>query len=259
VTRTEITIQNWLIPVATVVLWEVLGRAGLLPRYLTLPSAIMAALWELTQSGELLVDLGISLCRVSLGFAIGTFAGILLGLGAGFIPGVRHFFDPLVSFLFAIPKVAFLPIFLLLFGIGHASKIAIIAFSGFFPVFIAGRHAVLSVNPILLWAARNMGAPPRTVFFRVVIPAAAPQLFAGTRIGLAQAFVVLFAAELIGARAGLGTIISSGDDGGRFDLMFAGIVSFAAVGFASDRLLMTVRNRVLKGQLIGTNEPQVVQ
>jgi ABC-type nitrate/sulfonate/bicarbonate transport system permease component len=84
-------------------------------------------------------------------------------------------------------------------------------------------------------------------------------LFAGTRIGLAQAFVVLFAAELIGSRAGLGTIISSGDDGGRFDLMFAGIVSFAAVGFVSDRLLMTVRNRVLKGQLIGTDEQQVLQ
>jgi len=259
VTRARVRILNWLIPVGTLFVWEVLGRAGMLPRYVTSPSAIIAALWELTESGELLLDLGVSLYRVSIGFAAGTVAGILLGLGAGLIPGVRHFFDPLVSFLFAIPKVAFLPIFLLLFGIGHASKIAIIAFSGFFPVFIAARQAVLSVNPILLWTARNMGAPPRTVFFRVVIPAAAPQLFAGMRIGLAQAFVVLFAAELIGSRAGLGTIISSGDDGGRFDLMFAGIVSFAAVGFVSDRLLMSIRKRALKGQLIGTDEQQVLQ
>lgn len=257
--RATVTVQNWLIPIGTVVAWEVLGRTGILPRFLTSPSAIVAALWELTQSGELVVDLGVSLYRVAIGFALGTLGGILLGLGAGFIPGVRNFFDPLVSFLFAIPKVAFLPIFLLLFGLGHVSKIAIIAFSSFFPVFIASRHSVLSVNPTLFWVARNMGTPPRTVFFRVVIPAAAPQLFAGTRIGLAQAFVVLFAAELIGSRSGLGTIISSGDEWGRFDLMFAGIVSFAVVGFVSDRLLMAVRNRVLKGQLIGTDEQQVAQ
>ena len=92
-----------------------------------------------------------------------------------------------------------LRVFLLLFGLGHASKISIIAFSGFFPVFIASRHAVLAVNKLLVWSARNMGAPPRTIFVRVIVPAAAPQLFAGIRIGLAHAFVVLFAAELIGS------------------------------------------------------------
>jgi len=167
---------------------------------------------------------------------------------------VRHFFDPLVSFLYSIPKVAFLPVFLLLFGLGHASKIAIIAFSGFFPVFIASRHAVLSVDRLLVWAARNMGTPPRKIFFRVIVPAAAPQLFAGIRIGLAHAFVVLFAAELIGSKAGLGSIISYGEEWVRFDLMFAGIVCFAVLGFVSDRILLAVRARVLKGQMLGTEE-----
>ncbi len=170
------------------------------------------------------------------------------------LPGVRHFFDPLVSFLYSIPKIAFLPVFLLLFGLGHASKIAIIAFSGFFPVFIASRHAVLSVSPLLLWAARNMGARERTIFFRVIIPAAAPELFAGIRIGLAHAFVVLFAAELIGSKVGLGTIISYGEEWVRFDLMLAGIFCFAVLGFVSDRILLAVRSRLLKGQMIGTEE-----
>jgi ABC-type nitrate/sulfonate/bicarbonate transport system permease component len=163
-----------------------------------------------------------------------------------------------VSFLYSIPKIAFLPVFLLLFGLGHASKIAIIAFSGFFPVFIASRHAVLSVNNLLVWTAQNMGTPQRTIFFRVIIPAAAPQLFSGVRIGLAHAFVVLFAAELIGSKVGLGTIISSGEEWVRFDLMFAGIVCFAVLGFVSDRILLAVRARVLKGQMIGTEE-QVVR
>jgi ABC-type nitrate/sulfonate/bicarbonate transport system permease component len=249
---------NWTIPIVTVVVWEVFGRADLLPHYLSAPTLIVAALWELAISGELFVALAASLYRVALGFTIGMAMGIIAGLGAGIVPGVRHFFDPLVSFLYSIPKIAFLPIFLLLFGLGHASKISIIAFSVFFPVFVASRHAVLSINPILVWTAQNMGTPPRTIFFRVVIPAVAPQLFAGIRIGLAHAFVVLFAAELIGSKAGLANLISFGEEWVRFDIMFAGIVSFAVLGFVSDRILMAIRRHVLKGHLIGTEE-QVVQ
>jgi ABC-type nitrate/sulfonate/bicarbonate transport system permease component len=247
-------ILNWTVPALTLVAWEVFGRLDLLPRYLSVPTLIVAGLWELASGGELLPALAASLYRVSAGFAIGTAAGIVAGLGAGLVPGVRNFFDPLVAFLFSIPKIAFLPVFLLLLGLGHGSKIGIIAFSVFFPVFIASRHAVLSVNPILLWAARNMGTPPRIMFFRVVIPAAAPQLFAGIRIGLAHAFVVLFAAELIGSKVGLANLISFGEEWVRFDLMFAGIVCFAVLGFIADRILMAIRRRLLKGHLIGTEE-----
>jgi ABC-type nitrate/sulfonate/bicarbonate transport system permease component len=247
-------VQHWIVPVVVLVAWEVFGRVGMLPRYLSAPSAIMLGLWGLASTGELFPALAASLYRVAAGFALGTLAGTLIGLLAGLVPGVRHFFDPLVSFLQAIPKVAFLPIFLLLFGLGHASKISVIAFSCFFPVFIASRHAVLSVNRILVWAAQNMGTPRSTIFLRVVIPAAAPQLFAGIRIGLAHAFVVLFAAELIGSRVGLGTIITSAEEWVRFDLMFAGIVCFAVLGFASDRILLAIRARVLRGQTIGTEE-----
>jgi len=247
-------VLNWTIPVTTLVAWELFGRLDMLPRYLSVPTLIVAALWELAVSGELLVALVASLYRVALGFTIGMAAGVVAGLGAGIVPGVRHFFDPLVSFLFSIPKIAFLPVFLLLFGLGHASKISIIAFSGFFPVFIASRHAVLAVNKLLVWSARNMGTPPRITFFRVIIPAAAPQLFSGIRIGLAHAFVVLFAAELIGSKAGLGTIIAYGEEWVRFDLMFAGIVCFAVLGFVSDRILLAVRARMLRGQMIGTEE-----
>lgn len=249
---------NWAIPVAALVAWEVFGRFDLLPRYLSVPSLIVAALWELTESGELPIAMAASLYRVAVGFLLGMAAGVIAGLGAGMLPGVRHFFDPLVSFLYSIPKIAFLPIFLLLFGLGHASKISIIAFSVFFPVFIASRHAILSINQILVWAARNMGTPPRTIFFRVIIPAAAPQLFSGIRIGLAHAFVVLFAAELIGSKVGLANIISMGEEWVRFDQMLAGIACFAVLGFLSDRILMAIRGRVLKGQLIGTEE-QVVR
>jgi ABC-type nitrate/sulfonate/bicarbonate transport system permease component len=249
--------QHWIVPIALLVGWEVGGDMAWLPRYLPPPSQILAALYEVAADGELAQAVSISLYRVTLGFALGTGAGTLVGLAAGLVPSIRNFFDPLVSFLYAVPKIAFLPIFLLLFGLGQESKIAITAFSCFFPVFIASRHAARSVGKHLVWAARNMGAPRATIFFRVFIPAAAPQLFSGARIGLANAFVVLFAAELIGARGGLGVLISDGEDAARFDLMFAGIIAFAMLGFAADRILMMTRRHVLRGQIIGTAEQMV--
>src|SRR3954451_22165550 len=129
------TVQHRIVPLAAVAAWEIFGSAGFLPRYLATPSAILAALGEIARTGELFVALGVSLYRVAIGFAFGTASGIVVGVAAGVMPSVRHFFDPLVAFLFAVPKIAFLPIFLLLLGLGNGSKIAIIAFSCFFPVF----------------------------------------------------------------------------------------------------------------------------
>jgi ABC-type nitrate/sulfonate/bicarbonate transport system permease component len=251
------SVQHWIVPTTVLAIWEAFGRTALLPHYLPPPTMILAALYEVAADGELLRAVFISLFRVASGFILGMSAGIFIGLAAGLLPTVRNFFDPLVSFLYAVPKIAFLPIFLLLFGLGHESKIAIVAFSCFFSVFIASRHAALSVGKLLVWTAQNMGTPRRTLFFRVFVPATSPQLFSGARIGLANSFVVLFAAELLGSRGGLGPLIAEGEDAARFDLMFAGIVTFAVLGFLADRVLMAVRRHMLRGQIIGTAEQLV--
>lgn len=247
-------IQRSLLPAALLIVWEFGGDAGLLPTYLSTPSAIARAFVEVARGGELTEALAASLYRVYAGFALGAALGVLAGLAAGLTVPVRNFFDPLVSFLYPIPKIALLPVFLMLFGLGHGSKIAIIAFSVFFPVFIASRYAVLSVDRLFVWTARNMATPPLAIFFRMILPAAAPQVLSGVRVGLAMSFVLLFAAELIGARTGLGYLIAQGEESVRFDIMFAGIVSFAVLGFASDRVLMAIRRRLLRGQSIGTQE-----
>jgi ABC-type nitrate/sulfonate/bicarbonate transport system permease component len=245
---------NWTLPVLVVAAWQVLGGAGIAPEYLSTPGDILAALWGITIDGELARALAASLYRVIVGYAIGAAVGTLAGLAAGITPAARNLLEPVVSLLFAVPKIAFFPVIVLLFGIGHASKIAIIAVSCFFPLFVAARAAVMTVNKHLLWAGRNMGAPPHVVFLRVVLPAALPHLFAGLRIGLAHAFVVLFAAELIGSNVGLGSLITDGENADQFDLMFAGILCFAILGFLGDRLLLALRARLLRGQLIGTEE-----
>jgi NitT/TauT family transport system permease protein/sulfonate transport system permease protein len=167
---------------------------------------------------------------------------------------VRNFFDAPVSLLYPVPKIAFYPIILLWLGLGDLSKIVVVAVSVWFPVFIASIEASRAVQLQLVWAAQSMGAGRGIVFRRVVLPAALPQLFAGLRVGLALAFVSLFAAELIGANTGLGYLVADGEQNLRFDIMFAGIVVFGIIGFLADRLLLVVRRRMLRGQLIGTAE-----
>jgi ABC-type nitrate/sulfonate/bicarbonate transport system permease component len=248
------TLEKSILPVAVLLAWEAGGRAGLLPVYLSSPGAIVVALIELIRSGDLPKNTAASLMRAYVGFAVGASLGVLLGLCAGTIPAVRHFLNPLISFFYPIPKIAFLPVFLLLFGLGDGSQIAILSTGVFFPVFTAMRQALLSVNRIYLWTAENMGAGYGAIFFRVLLPASAPELFAGLRIGLAHAFVLLFAAELIGAKNGLGHLIVEGEEALRFDIMFAGVVVFAVFGFISDRILMAIRARMLRGQTIGTEE-----
>lgn len=247
-------LEQSILPLLFLLAWESGARTGILPGYLSKPSTIAAAIIELAASGELVRNVGISLFRAYAGFIFGASVAVVSGLAAGMRPGLRNFFDPLVSFLYPIPKITLLSVFLLLFGLGHGSQIAIIALAVFFPVFIAARYAVLSVNPIYVWSGRNMGAGHATIFFRVILPAATPQLFSGLRIGLAHSFVLLFAAELIGARSGLGFMIVEGESALRFDIMFAGITALAVMGFASDRILMAIRRRALRGQIIGTQE-----
>ncbi len=248
------SLQGAIIPIALLAIWQWTATRGVLPEYLASPATIAKSIRELFEDKELLPAFRSSLYRAYLGFAIGAGTGLLVGLAAGAWKPLRHFFDPLVAFLYPIPKIAFLPVFLLLFGLGHALIVAIISFSVFFPVFLSSRHAVLSVNPLFIWTAKNMGAPQHIIFFRVLLPAIAPQAFTGLRVGLSMAFVLLFASELISAQGGLGSLISHGEEAARYDIMLAGIFCFAIAGFISDRILMAVRTRVLRGQSVGTLE-----
>jgi ABC-type nitrate/sulfonate/bicarbonate transport system permease component len=242
------------LPLMFLLLWQVCAQTGALPRYLSSPGAIGLELWSLLVRGELAPALGVSLWRALAGFAIGCTSGVVLGLMAGLTKVMRGFLDPFVAFFYPIPKIAFLPVVLLLFGLGDGSKIAVISLSVFFPVFIAARHAVAEIDQSLVWSARSMGAGRLYIFWRVILPATCPQLFAGARVGLSLSFVLLFAAELIGSKNGLGDLVHQGEEALRFDLMLAAIASFAALGFVSDLALMALRKRMLRGQMIGTQE-----
>ena len=241
-------------PLGLLVLWEWAGVAGLAPNYLSQPSAIWRAFLELAKAGEYFAAASISLQRAYLGFALGSGIGVALGLLAAMRKPVREFLDPIVSFLYPVPKIAFLPVLLLTFGIDDGSKVALIALSVFFPLFLSARQSLAGVDKNIVWAARNMGARSATLFYRVLLPAIRPQLFAGARIGLALAFIVLFAAEIISSRNGLGHLISEAENSVQFDAMLAGIAGFMVLGFINDRILLSIRAWMLRGQLLGTEE-----
>jgi ABC-type nitrate/sulfonate/bicarbonate transport system permease component len=243
-----------IVPLVFIALWELAGQLQRLPEYLPPPSAIGQALLEVVRSGEIFHQAGASLLRVTAGFMAGAAAGVLLGLVAGTVHQVRDLVEPLFIALNPIPKIAFLPIFVIAFGLGHGSKIVIIALAVFFPVFIASLEGLATVPKHLTWVARSMGTGPVRLLMRVALPASLPQIFAGLRIGLALSFIVLFAAELMGGNSGLGYLITTAENGVRFDLMLAAIVVVALFGFVADRALLRVRARVLRGRLANRAE-----
>ncbi|NYE23759.1 ABC transporter permease [Pigmentiphaga litoralis] len=242
------------VPLAVILAWQWMGSTERLPHYLSWPGAIWAAARELSADGELWMHVRATLLRLVCGFAIGAMVGVLTGMAAGMSRTARNFLDPLVAVVNPVPKIAFLPVVLLVFGLTHATQIAIVALSVSFPVFLGAQQAVAQVDRHLIWVARNFETPVLTLWSRVVFPAALPGIFAGLRVGLALSFVVLFAAELIGAKTGLSRLIVEGEEWVRYDIMLTGILGYAVLGFLADRLLLRIRHRVLRGSLIGTQE-----
>jgi ABC-type nitrate/sulfonate/bicarbonate transport system permease component len=245
-------LQALALPLLAVLLWQALAGLGWLPAFLVSPLAVAEQFVALLRSGELFGHARDSLYRSLAGFGLGAFFGASLGLLAGVSGKLERFFDPLVSLTYPIPKVAILPVLIVWFGISDTSKIVVIMISCFYPCFIAALYGVRATDPLWVWAARNMGANARQVFLKVVVPAAAPQIFTGLRVALALAFILMFSSEMIGSsnRTGLGFLILNADASARFDRMFAAVVAIAILGFASDRILLWVRSRLLVGQLV---------
>lgn len=233
--------------VAVLVAWQLLSLRGL-PDYVLSPIDIARHFVAALGTRELYQHIAASLGRALPGFIVGSLTGILLGLAAGVRRGFDETVTPLVLLSYPVPKIVLLPLFMLWFGIGDASKILIIAFACFYPMYINAYYGARATPRILVWSARSMGAGGAQIFRRVVLPAALPYLFAGLRVAFALSFIVMFAAEMINARTGLGHLIRDAESSLRFDLMYVALVSIALLGYAGDRLLRYARSRALAWQ-----------
>jgi len=240
-------LQRAAVLLALLLLWQ-LARMWGLPDYLLGPVEILKHFFAALGSQELYADIGASLGRALPGFVIGSALGIALGLVAGVSRTFDGTFSPVVFLTYPVPKIVLLPLFMLWFGIGDLSKVLIIALACFYPVFINAYYGARSTKKILVWSALNMGAGSARIFRRIVVPSALPQIFAGLRVSLALSFIVMFAAEMINARSGLGHMIRTAENSLRFDLMYVSLLSIAILGYAGDRFLSLVREKALAWQ-----------
>lgn len=221
---------------AVILLWETTVRTGLIdPAVFPSPSLAIAAASERLTARQLGENLSWSLARVFSGFALGALAGVVVGVLAGWYRLFELIVSPLVELLRPIPPLAWIPLAIIWFGLGEPSKFFIIFLGAFFPVVTAAYQGMRGVDPMLLRAGQTMGLSGVPLLLRVVMPAAAPDLATGLRIGWGLSFGVLVAAELIAADRGLGyMIIAERNAGGSVGVIIVGILLIGALNLLTD-------------------------
>lgn len=228
-------------------IWEFLPRVGIVSSaFLSPPSAVLAAIAQLIETGQLNKHIFASLQRSLAGLSLAVLAGVSLGLLMGVVRRFEAFVDPLLQLFRQVSALALFPVFLLFFGIGEASKIAIIFWAAFWPVLLNTISGVKQVEKLLIHSALSMGATRGFIFFKVILPAAAPSIFTGIRLAGAYSITALVAAEMIGSHAGLGFLTLNSQEIFQIPSMYAGIVLLALLGLALNYVLALLEKRLTR-------------
>jgi NitT/TauT family transport system permease protein len=196
-------------------------------------------------SGTLLTHLLASVSRVYGGFALALAVALPLGMLIGRIALVRQLVDPTIQILRPIPVTAWLPLSMIIFGLGPRSAFFLVFLGAFYPILVNTIFGVRSVEPRLFEAASMLGCTGSAQFFRVVLPAALPSIFTGMRLGLGFAWVVIVVGEMTGVQTGLGAIIMEARQLSRTEIVISGMIVIGVFGFLSDQLVMWIGRRLL--------------
>jgi ABC-type nitrate/sulfonate/bicarbonate transport system permease component len=216
------------------------------PVLLPAPDEVLRAGIKMALSGELLKHITASLSRVLWGFGIAAALGIVVGTALARSRVLEHLVEPTLEMLRPIPPLAFLPMMVLWFGIGEASKVAFIAYAAFFPVFTTTVEGIKYVDPVLIRAASSLGASERQIFWHVVLPAATPNIITGLRLAFGLSFFVIVAAEFIAADSGLGYLINDARTFFLVSNMLLGAAVIGIIGVAANVLLRKLEGRLLR-------------
>ncbi|WP_374074345.1 ABC transporter permease [Bdellovibrio bacteriovorus] len=257
-------LKGFWVPATILVVWELVVRfGGVNPQVLPAPSAVVIKWYEYLKpyeaydpaqgsyiawlfSGELIRDLLSSLYRVAVGFLIGAGLALPLGLLMGASTHVYDYFNPLIQVLRPIPPIAFIPLAILWFGLGDPPAVFLISLGAFFPVLMNTIVGVRAVDSIYIRAARNLGANPRVMFIKVILPAAMPYILSGVRIGIGTGFICMIVAEMIAVNNGLGYRILEAREFFWSDKIIAGMFSIGLLGLAIDTGVSRLNNYLLR-------------
>ncbi len=197
-------------------------------------------------SGMLLTHLLASVGRVYGAFLLAAALALPLGMLIGRLEFARDLLDPMLQALRPVPVTAWLPLSMIVFGLGPRSAFFLVALGAFYPILVNTIFGVRSVEPRLFEAAAMLGTRPAAMFTRVVLPASLPGIFTGLRLGLGFAWVVIVVGEMTGVQTGLGAMIMDARQLSRTEIVIDGMIVIGAAGFVSDRLVMALGQRLLR-------------
>jgi len=245
---------EWWLPAgvvaAALAIWEwQVGTGSLSALFFPAPSAIALTLVRLLTSGELATHLSATLSRLFLGFALGGLPSLILGLTMGWSRRLRAVVDPFIAAAHPVPKIAVLPLIMIIFGIGESSKVVVVAVATFFPMLINTMAGVRQISPIHFEVAQSYGASVFKVFTRVIAPGSLPLVLTGARLALNVALLVTIAVELVAAQEGLGEMIWFAWQTLRTEELYASLIVIAALGIILSLLLQYLTARLVPWQV----------
>ena len=246
-------LRRFSLVVAALVAWELAAKSGLWSPLLFPPlEKIFQELVALLSKGDALAQAWISLGRALGGFALAAVAGVLAGMLMGRSALAAALLEPLFSGTYAVPKLALFPVFIFVFGIGSLSKVALVFLECLYPIAIVTSQGARQVNRTLLWSARNMGASEWQILRRVVVPATVPFIFAGLRVALPVAMIVVVITEMVSSADGLGYLVIYALASLDTARMLAVAAVIALLGVTLDAALLFTRDRLVYWEKLET-------
>jgi sulfonate transport system permease protein len=235
-----------ILPIIIVLVWIYLTEKEFIAAYLIpSPLVVIDTLFQFWDDGTLLDDTWTSVSRMMQGFSLAVVTGLTFGIIMGLFTRIDKFFAGVFNTIRVIPPLAWIPIIILWFGIGEASKVIIIFKGAFFPILLNTIQGIEGVPKGYLEVSKLMGVRKRKVLFQVILPAALPSIFVGLRLGLGTAWMAVVAAELIASESGLGFRITQGRELSQPDVMVIGMAMIGLIGVSMDALITLIQRRVL--------------
>jgi ABC-type nitrate/sulfonate/bicarbonate transport system permease component len=233
-------------PLALLIIWEMAAQMHFIDvRFFPAPSKVFMQLFTMVQNGMLWTHTWASLQRLFWGFLWGGVPALMLGVAMGMYRTLRVIIEPIVAATYPIPKSAILPLILLIFGLGEASKIVMVATGVFFPILINSMAGVLEIQKIHFDVSANFGASKWQVFKTVALPGALPLIMTGIKLGVGLGLVLIAIAEMVGAKSGLGYMIWNAWEILSVETMYVGLIVIAVLGLVLSLILTEVERYVV--------------